>query len=156
MTKPTGFILSGIAGCINVETQGSNDWAVVTDHNILDEVCKNAHVSGSYEFAECTSHYGTIYGGEMSFEFKNNQVWVNIQYEFNESVEVNEVDDIIVIDGNEQSFQDFIDEISEDASGQCSDGIGEGFEQYPCYEPGDLSYFISPGYPNFEYTLTYK
>ena len=42
--------------------------------------------------------------------------------------------------------EDQLQALAEETQGQWSDGIGEGFEQYPCAKIGKYEVFISPWY----------
>lgn len=153
--KVKGFILSGPLSEVNVQKAYTDDWDRVTDIETLTKVCKMAHVAGGDAFADYSEYYGVIYGGEMTFSMKDSVPYINVQYSFDVDVEIIEEDDIIIIDDANKSLEDFIDDIASETAGQCSDGIGEGFEQNPCYDEGEMLYFISPGYPTFTHTFTY-
>jgi len=94
--------------------------------------------SASYQgdsFSEyCDSYYGTVHetvsGGGMDFSYKNGELYVATTYELSREITKEETEKLI-----------------EYTQGQWSDGIGEGFEQYPAmtdYEYGDI--YISPWY----------
>jgi hypothetical protein len=40
-----------------------------------------------------------------------------------------------------------IDRLLDYTQGQWSDGIGEGFEQFPCHHEGRKEIYLSPWYP---------
>lgn len=58
----------------------------------------------------------------------------------------------IVTDGKELT-SDVIEYVLDYTSGQNSDGIGEGFEQFECGFIDEDPVFISPGYKNMEYEI---
>lgn len=68
-----------------------------------------------------------IEGGYMSFYVENNKPMVEVSYKLKEDLTDDEIHDLIKY-----------------TTGQMSDGIGEGFEQYPFLDIDGTSYFISP------------
>jgi hypothetical protein len=73
-----------------------------------------------------------VKGGHMSFKYDigENKIYVLVSYTAKEKLDDWEMG--ILIDYTQ---------------GQMSDGIGEGFEQYPCTYKGDEEIYISPWYP---------
>lgn len=52
-----------------------------------------------------------------------------------------------VYDTNEELTEDELEKLGDYTQGQWSDGIGEGFEQFPCtYDDNDHDVFVSPWY----------
>lgn len=68
-----------------------------------------------------------IKSGYMSFKFTDNKLWTYTIY--NSSIELSNKE---------------LKELLEYTVGQWSDGIGEGFEQFPCLEIDNEEIFISP------------
>ena len=67
--------------------------------------------------------------GYLSFKYENNILYSVVEYESKEKL----------LDGELKELKDY-------TSGQLSDGIGEGFEQIPCYFDNDDEVYISPWY----------
>ena len=51
---------------------------------------------------------------------------------------------ICVYEANEKLTDEELELLGDYTQGQWSDGIGEGFEQYPCKEIDDMELYISP------------
>ena len=67
--------------------------------------------------------------GYLSFKYENNNLYSIVEYESKEKLSDKE-----------------LEELKDYTSGQLSDGIGEGFEQTPCYFDDDDEIYISPWY----------
>lgn len=70
-----------------------------------------------------------VSGGYMRFKFLENSLKTIVEYDSREELNNSELEELI-------SY----------TNGQLSDGIGEGYEQRPCYSDDEGEYFISPGY----------
>jgi|ERR1035437_6581182 hypothetical protein len=68
-----------------------------------------------------------VSGGYMYFKYEDGKLWTITTYDSKEELTPSELDELV-------SY----------TQGQWSDGIGEGFEQFPCHEDSDGEYFISP------------
>ncbi len=68
--------------------------------------------------------------GYMDFRFEDGELWTYTTY--NTKEELN---------------QDELEQLIEYTQGQWSDGIGEGFEQFPCLEIDGNEIFVSPWHP---------
>jgi len=81
---------------------------------------------------------GAVTGGHLQFIFEDGKLWSVTTYESSRELTKEEL----------AIVEDY-------TSGQWSDGIGEGFEQYPCYEgrAGEEVY-ISPWYWKQKRTIT--
>lgn len=89
-----------------------------------------------------------VVNGRMSFIFEGGQLWTITTYESREELTMEE-----------------LEKLQEYTTGQWSDGIGEGFEQFSChrgrimhdpYEDGDITsdVFISPWHKDQIATIT--
>jgi len=75
-----------------------------------------------------------VESGYMYFSFENEKLWTITEYFSNREL------------SNEE-----LEILSDYTQGQWSDGIGEGFEQEPCfYDDNDEEVFISPWHRNQE------
>lgn len=161
MKQPIGFILTGEISNITRETNCRYDspdkqFEDVTDLALQAEVCEQAHVSSGDDFAEYSDL--PVTAGYMSFAIEMMKPVVKVKYFFNMDhlEEIIQEDDIIVQDGANRSLDAFVSDVIDETRGQLSDGIGEGFEQYPCYETDEWIYFISPGYPDMTVQYIYE
>jgi len=122
------IFIRGLAGHSNIE-----------DRSLLDGVhCQECF---SEYFSEEDEYQGIIMeneqplidkgvrGGYMRFEFSNDQLDVVVQYTSNQYLTSDELEILKIY-----------------TQGQLSDGIGEGFEQFPCTFIDDEEVFISPWY----------
>lgn len=80
-----------------------------------------------------------VKGGYMRFKWENDELYVIVDYT-----------------SKEKLTEDELEILKDYTQGQMSDGIGEGFEQYPCYFEGDVEYCLSPWYHGQELTATQK
>jgi hypothetical protein len=79
-----------------------------------------------------------IESGYMYFSFENEKLWTITEYFSNREL------------SNEE-----LEILSDYTQGQWSDGIGEGFEQQPCfYDDNDEEVYISPWNRNQEVEIT--
>lgn len=69
-------------------------------------------------------------GGYMDFRFENGELWTYTTYSSKAELTESELKELI----------DY-------TQGQWSDGIGEGFEQFPCYDIDGEDVYLSPWYP---------
>lgn len=68
--------------------------------------------------------------GYMDFRFEDDKLWTYVVYSTKKILN-----------------EDELKELSEYTQGQLSDGIGEGFEQFPCdYEEDGAEVYLSPWY----------
>lgn len=90
------------------------------------------------EYFDKTSYSKDVTSGYMHFEYKEGKLWTITQYNSTRELTPEELEDLL-------SY----------TQGQWSDGIGEGFEQQPCfYDEDDEEVFISPWSPRQEVTIT--
>lgn len=163
MTKTLqGFTVSGPISSISRETNchyQSPDKEYeygITDAAIVSEVIENAHPDGD-SFADYSDEAEYISGGYMSFSLVDGVPFVHVKYYFDGAFDVDvDNDTILHEDGTTRALEYLLDNVIDETRGQLSDGIGEGFEQYPCYETDDWIYFISPGYPDMTVQYNYK
>jgi hypothetical protein len=85
------------------------------------------------EFVEyCDDDYASkLKYGYMSFDVEDGKLYTITEY--------------IVKDGQELSYDELV-KLGNYTQGQWSDGIGEGFEQFPCCEENGEEIFVSPWY----------
>ena len=94
-------------------------------------------------FDDYNKHYHSIKakglnGGYMDFRYENGKLWAYTVYHCNEELTKEELDDLV----------DY-------TQGQWSDGIGESFEQQPCfYDENDEEVYISPWFFGQKVTAT--
>lgn len=88
------------------------------------------------EFFEETSWSDDVDGGYMDFRYENGKLWTYTEYY-----------SFRLLDKNE------LEELLDYTVGQWSDGIGEGFEQYPCYYYDNQEIYISPWFKGQEQTI---
>tara|TARA_R100000951_G_scaffold116467_1_gene128432 strand:+ start:635 stop:1027 length:393 start_codon:yes stop_codon:yes gene_type:complete len=111
--------LKGLAGSCN--DQNGND----VDLQLVDGLVYQGDVFSEYLDDDLKK---LVIGGTMEFEIENNQLYTIVNYE---------VDEIL----SEEDLQELI----EFTQGQLSDGIGKVFEQFPCIEFGnELEVYLSP------------
>lgn len=148
MARVTKFTLTGPIDSVSATTNG-DDYRKVRGLAEIETVFENAHVSSGDDFAEYSDHYGLVRGGYLSFKIIDSTPCSVVEYHFvDEVIADNSEDTLTLPDGSVRALSDFIYTISLETSGQMSDGIGEGYEQYPCYEPDGMQYYISMGYPD--------
>lgn len=81
-------------------------------------------------FDRDASYADCVKGGYMQFKYRNGELYTVVKYRSTRKL-------------TEEELADLIDY----TQGQLSDGIGEGFEQYPCYEDEDgKEVYVSPWY----------
>ena len=98
-----------------------------TDINILDGIdCQDEF---SEYIDEDDTFYGKVENGYMSFIVEDSVLYTITKY------------DVI-----EDLTDDEIEQLKDYTQGQWSDGIGEGFEQFPCVEENGNEIFVSPWY----------
>lgn len=111
-----------------IKIEGLAGESNVSDRSILDGVdCQD-------NFSEyCSIDSLNIKGlseGYMDFKFHDGELYVEVVYSVDEKLTEEELDELI----------DY-------TQGQLSDGIGEGFEQYPCmYGDEKEEIYLSPWY----------
>lgn len=121
-------IFKGLAGSINstkgsfcVELDPSSDFIRISN---LDGIkCED-------DFAEYSDLQGLLESGYMKFIFENGRLYVIVEYSVKETLS-----------------EDQIEELKNETQGQLSDGIGEGFEQFPCTSIDGIEIYISPWFP---------
>jgi len=114
---------------ITIKGEASTDYKWLSELNGVD--CQD-------DFAEYFdsdfSFKDDIESGYMYFSFENEKLWTITEYFSNREL------------SNEE-----LEILSDYTQGQWSDGIGEGFEQQPCfYDDNDEEVFISPWHRNQE------
>jgi len=114
---------------ITIKGEASTDYKWLSELNGVD--CQD-------DFAEYFdsdfSFKDDIESGYMYFSFENEKLWTITEYFSNREL------------SNEE-----LEILSDYTQGQWSDGIGEGFEQEPCfYDDNDEEVFISPWHRNQE------
>jgi len=110
-----------------------------TDHGNLRELddidCQDCF---SEYFDNRDSYANVVTGGFLHFEFKDDKLWSVTIYQSSRELSEEEL----------TSLEDY-------TSGQWSDGIGEGFEQHPCFQDEDNEdVYISPWSPGQITTIT--
>ena len=78
-------------------------------------------------FAEYSDLSDILEYGYMRFEFKDNELWTITEYLANRELTETELKDL-----------------AGETQGQWSDGIGEGFEQFPCTYHNNKEVYVSP------------
>jgi len=78
-------------------------------------------------FAEYSDLSDILEYGYMRFEFVDNELWTITEYLANRELTETELKDL-----------------AGETQGQWSDGIGEGFEQFPCTYHNDEEVYVSP------------
>lgn len=126
------IVITGIAGNVSVST-GEDD-------RVLRGVERS--VAEGADCQDCFSEYmddltDVVSGGYMDFNFIEGELMVQVEYESTRLLTDDELHDLI-----------------EYTQGQMSDGIGEGFEQYPFKEDGQAEYYVSPWYGGQVLTAT--
>ena len=106
--------------------------ALSGEHNANDVNCLNG-IDCQDDFVEYMDQEFAhkLIAGYMSFKVEDGSLYTLTEYE--------------VSDG-EILTEDELNELASYTQGQWSDGIGEGFEQYPCAEEGGEEIFVSPWY----------
>jgi hypothetical protein len=97
------------------------------DVNILHGV--ECHDEFSEYIDESDSFYGKVRSGYMKFVVEDNILYTITTYK-------------VISDLTESEIRN----LQKYTSGQWSDGIGEGFEQFPCAEEYGIEIFVSPWY----------
>lgn len=154
VSKRIGFTCTGPIGGVHREEYNSDDdWVRVTDKAELEDLFKNCMVPDN--FSEYSDEFDIIYDGPCKFLLIDGVPSIQVTYYFNtDNASFDMEQDIMNYeDGSVRSIDDVIEYVVNETRGQLSDGIGEGFEQYPCYETDDFMYFISPGYPDMTVEL---
>lgn len=79
-----------------------------------------------------------VENGYMQFSYENRKLFTITEYE-----------------SREELTKEELDQLASYTQGQWSDGIGEGFEQYPCMEDKEGNeVYISPWHPGQELIIT--
>src|SRR5690606_15224291 len=105
------------------------DWNEITDLVEL-KTLDGIHCQDDFadDFDRDASYNDAIFSGSMKFEFENDKLWTITDY-------------ISLRELNQEELNDLL----KYTTGQWSDGIGEGFEQFPCgYDEDNEEIFISP------------
>ena len=104
------------------------DWKRITNLKDLEKLngidCQDKF---SDYFDSDSTYKNSVTGGYMDFKFENKKLWTYTKYNSDRLLTDEELHDLL-----------------EYTQGQWSDGIGEGFEQNPCYEINGQEVFISP------------
>ena len=114
---------------ITIKGEASTDYKWLSELNGVD--CQD-------DFAEYFdsdfSFKDDIESGYMYFSFENEKLWTITEYF-----------------SNRELYNEELEILSDYTQGQWSDGIGEGFEQEPCfYDDNDEEVYISPCSTNQE------
>jgi hypothetical protein len=80
-----------------------------------------------------------VKNGYMSFKYEDGKLYVIVSWKSKEKLDENEIQVLIRY-----------------TQGQMSDGIGEGFEQYPCTYEGGEEIYVSPWYRGQILTATQR
>jgi len=117
------IIFKAKAGSVNI---GDNEQEVTL------EILKRCHgIDCQDDFAEYSDLEDKLNSGYMRFELEDGILYTITEYSVKEDLTDSEVE-----------------HLREETQGQWSDGIGEGFEQFPCLEIDGEEVYISPWYPN--------
>lgn len=77
------------------------------------------------EYFDDTTYSNDVTGGYMHFEYEDGKLWTVTNY-----------------NSNRELTQEELDDLEDYTTGQWSDGIGEGFEQEPCYYDDEEERFM--------------
>jgi len=127
--------IKGIAGGSNIKDRSKLDGIDCQD-------CFSEYFGGAYrnDRNEQALIDKGVRGGFMRFKYIDDTLYVIVEYTSKEMLNNDELD----------ILKDY-------TQGQMSDGIGEGFEQYPCMEDDDgEEVYLSPWYRGQVLTATQK
>lgn len=118
---------------ITVKGEAKTDYSNLKELDGID--CQDEF---SEYFRDDFTFKNNVSSGYMDFRYENNKLYTYTEYQSNRKLTDEEL------------------EILEDyTTGQWSDGIGEGFEQNPCYyDENDNEVFISPWFYGQKTTIT--
>lgn len=112
----------------------------------LSGEAENLHLVHSIDYIECQDDFTDyldddllgigLIEGYMSFELVDDKLYTITEYT-----------------STHELTKKQLDLLADYTQGQWSDGIGEGFEQQPCYEEDDKEVYISPWYYGQEVTI---
>jgi hypothetical protein len=89
------------------------------------------------EYFDDTSWSDNVSGGYMRFKFEDGKLWTYTVY-----------------DSDRLLTEEELEELMDYTQGQWSDGIGEGFEQNPCFfDEDDEEVYVSPWFHGQEITI---
>lgn len=111
-----------------IKIEGLAGESNVSDRSILDGVDCQENFS---EYCDIDSLMEKgLSEGYMDFKFHDGELYVEVIYSCEEKLTNDELDELIIY-----------------TQGQMGDGIGEGFEQFPCmYDENDEEVYLSPWY----------
>jgi len=97
---------------------------------------------------DCQDEFSEYFDGDESFADDVTNGYLHFEVEGNKLYSVTEYD------STRELMQDELNELGNYTQGQWSDGIGEGFEQYPCTEIDGEEVFISPWFGDQKLEIT--
>lgn len=101
-----------------------------TDYPILEDLHGINCQDNFSDYFDDDDFYKELSSGYMTFSYENGKLWTITEYDSNRLLTEEEL----------QTLADY-------TQGQWSDGIGEGFEQFPCYyDENEEEVYISPWY----------
>jgi hypothetical protein len=107
---------------IIIKGEASTDYFNLKELNGID--CQDCFS----EYFDDTSYSNDVTGGYMFFKYENGKLMTYTTYDSNRKLTPSELENL-----------------SDYTQGQWSDGIGEGFEQYPCgYDDNGDDIYVSP------------
>jgi len=117
---------------IKIEGEAKTDYHDLKELDGID--CQDNFV----EYLDGSSYKENLESGYLDFIYKNNKLYSSTSYKSNRKLTDVELADL-----------------ADYTTGQWSDGIGEGFEQYPCYiTDDDEEVYISPWFFGQQITIT--
>jgi hypothetical protein len=122
------IIIKGLAGNANIEDRSKLDGIDCQD-NFSEYFSKSFYFNGVQILNEQPLIDKNVSGGYMEFKYIDDKLYVIVKYNSPELLTEKEMDILI-------SY----------TQGQLSDGIGEGFEQFPCADIDGEEIYLSPWY----------
>lgn len=115
------------AKCGNIHLLHSNE---EKDFEINEDLLpKLDGINSQDNFVDYSDMPDKLKSGYMHFRYENEILYTVTEYSLKEELTSEE-----------------IEKLKEETQGQWSDGIGEGFEQFPCHYIGEYEVYISPWY----------